>query len=141
MTCFLGIDYGSKRIGLAVSGGGAIASPLDTLDVRGKLSEHVEAVIKRASEFDVEEFVVGLPLNMDDSEGEQAKVTRRFGEQLARRTGKTVHYFDERLTSREARETLRDAGMTRKKSKARIDRLAARSMLQSFLDSLPDDSA
>ena len=135
MPRFLGIDYGSKRIGLAVSNAEAtIALPLTTLRASGNPAKNAAAVATQASKHDVHEFVVGLPLNMDDTEGAQAKLSRAFGAQLARATSLPVHYHDERLSSATAEELLRPAELTRKKKKARLDRIAAQVMLQSFLD-------
>lgn len=135
MTRFLGIDHGSKRIGLAVSDPGAtLASPLATLDAPANLSDQVTAVLSCAKEFEIDAFVVGLPLNMDDTEGDQAKTVRRFGAELERISGKPVHYWDERLSSHAAEELLRPAELTRKKHKARLDRIAALVILQGFLD-------
>ena len=140
MPRFLGIDHGSKRIGLAVSDPGAtLASPLTTITASGNLSDEIAAVLSYAKGYDIDAFVVGLPLNMDDTEGDQAKTVRRFGTELARITGKPVHYWDERLSSHAAEELLRPAELTRKKRKARLDRVAALVILQGFLDarSLP----
>jgi putative Holliday junction resolvase len=135
MPRFLGIDHGTKRIGLAVSDPGAtIASPLATLDAAAKLSDQVVAVLSYAREYEIDAFVVGLPLNMDDTEGNQARTVRRFGAELERISGKPVHYWDERLSSHAAEELLRPAELTRKKHKARLDRVAALVILQGFLD-------
>ena len=135
MARYLGIDYGSKRIGLAVGDCGAgIASPLATIYVRGSTADHVRDVVAYASDYEIAAFVVGLPLNMDGTEGDQAKVTRAFADTLARATGLPVHYHDERLSSVAARELMLPAGLTRKKRKARLDRVAAQVILQSFLD-------
>ncbi len=79
-------------------------------------------------------LVVGLPLNMDGSEGDQAKLTRRFGDKLAQVSGLAVHYWDERLSSVTARRLMIPAELSRKKRKARLDRVAAQVILQSFLD-------
>ena len=136
MACYLGLDYGGKRIGLAVGDTHlSVASPLVTVAARGQVGEDVRAVLECARDYQIEAFVVGLPLNMDGSEGEQAKLTRRFGEALAHVTGLPVHYWDERLSTAEARELLRPAELTRKKRKARLDRVAAQVILQNFLDS------
>ena len=135
MPRFLGIDHGTKRIGLAVSDPGAtLASPLTTVAASGNLSDEIAAVLSCAKEFEIDAFVVGLPLNMDDTEGNQAKTVRRFGAELERISGKPVHYWDERLSSRAAEELLRPAELTRKKHKARLDRVAALVILQGFLD-------
>jgi len=135
MPRFLGIDHGTRRIGLAVSDPGAtLASPLTTVAASGRLSDQVAAVLSCAKEYDIGAFVVGLPLNMDDTEGDQAKTVRRFGAELGRVSGKPVHYWDERLSSHAAEELLRPAELTRKKRKARLDRVAAQVILQGFLD-------
>lgn len=136
MPRFLSIDHGSKRIGLAVSDPGAtLALPLTTIEASGDLSDQVAAVLSWAEEYEIDAFVVGLPLNMDDTEGNQAKAVRRFGAELQRISGKPVHYWDERLSSHAAEEMLRPAELTRKKRKARLDRVAALVILQEFLDS------
>lgn len=130
-----GIDYGTRRIGLAVGDlDRRIASPLTTLTISGDLDARVRVVIDAASDFDVTEWVVGLPLNMDDTEGPQAKTTRNFGQRLEEISGRKVHFWDERLSSLTADEYLIEAELTRKKKKARRDRVAAQVILQSFLD-------
>ncbi len=140
MNRFFAVDYGAKRIGLAVGDDhNKIATPVKTVESRGTLDDQIEAVVAVASAFDVDAFVVGLPYNMDDTEGEQAKRTRRFGDALGRSTGKPVHYFDERLSSHAAREMLRPAELTRKKRKAVQDAVAAQIILQTFLDTRQSD--
>ena len=135
MPRYLGIDHGSKRIGLAVSDPDAtLASPLATIAAKGDLSDQIAAVLSCAKEYEIDAFVVGLPLNMDDTEGDQVKIVQRFGAELHRISGKPVHYWDERLSSLAAEELLRPAALTRKKRKARLDRVAAQVMLQEFLD-------
>ena len=135
MPRFLGIDYGSKRIGLAVSDPDAtIASPLSTVESRGDAAQDAMAVAAAAREYEVDELVVGLPLNMDGTEGEQTKISRAFGAAVQRETGLPVTYHDERLSTFEADELLRPAELTRKKKKARRDRVAAQVMLQGFLE-------
>jgi putative Holliday junction resolvase len=136
-----GIDYGSKRIGLAISDPDrSIASPLATLMVAGDLARQARAVIEAAGQFDLAAWVVGLPLNMDGSEGSQAKSARRFGDELARISGKPVGYADERLSSQEADACLRQADLTRGKHKQRRDRVAAQIILQDFLDGQNSDA-
>jgi putative Holliday junction resolvase len=137
-TC--GIDYGTKRVGLAIGDpGGSIASPLATLTVRGVPADQARDVIAAVTEYDVAEWVVGLPLNMDGSEGPQAKATRAFAEQLGRISAKEVRLWDERLSSRTADAYLAEAELTQKKRKARRDRVAAQVILQTFLDARPRD--
>ena len=142
MQRILGIDYGTKRIGLAIGDDAIrIASPVETVVVRGSVADHVRLVVERAEHYEVDAFVVGLPINMDGTEGQQAKITRTFGDELQKVTGKPVHYFDERLSSSAAQELLQPAELTRKKRKARLDAVAAQVILQGFLN-LPssDDS-
>ena len=140
MARFLGIDYGTRRIGVAISDPGeTIASPLTMLDARGRVVEDVRNALACADEHDADAFVIGLPLNMDGSEGGQAKLTRRFGDQIAAASGKPVHYFDERLSSAAAEELLVPAELTRKKRKARLDAVAAQIILQDFLDARAAD--
>ena len=135
MPRYLGIDYGTKRIGLAVGDTDVgVASSLQTIEVKGTVNVHVDAVIAVVEDYPIDAFVVGLPKNMDDTEGGQAKITRRFGDQLAHRTGKPVHYFDERLSSHAADELLQPADLSRKKHKAVQDAVAAQVILQGFLD-------
>ena len=135
MTRYLGIDFGAKRTGLAVGDSESkLATPAATIDTSGPADEAIKTIIACAEDYRVHAFVVGLPLNMDDSEGPQAKAARAFGQRIADATGKPVHYYDERLSTVEALTLLIPAGLTRKKKKARVDRVAAQVMLQAFLD-------
>ena len=138
MSRYLAIDYGGKRIGLAVCDTETrIAMPVTSVPGAGDAIMDVQTVHVAAGRYDVDEFVVGLPLNMDGTEGPQAKLVRRFGAELKRATNKPVHFWDERLSSVAAQEKLAPAGLTRKKKKARLDRVAAQTFLQDFLESLP----
>jgi putative Holliday junction resolvase len=113
VTRLLGVDLGDKRTGLA-AGDTETASvfPLSTLHVpRGE--SLIAAVAAEAVEHDAEAIVLGLPLNMDGTEGPRATLTRTFGEQLQGRTGLTIYYQDERLTSFEAEHRLRGQQDTR----------------------------
>ncbi|MBU0717695.1 MAG: Holliday junction resolvase RuvX [Planctomycetes bacterium] len=132
---FLGIDYGTKRIGLAIGNAETkLASPLMTVPARGNAAGDAAAVAARAGEYEVDGYVVGLPSNMDGTEGRQAKLSRAFGEALARCTGLPVHYFDERLSSFTAKELLEPAELSRRRRKDLLDPVAAQVMLQQFLD-------
>lgn len=132
---FAGIDYGTRRAGIAISDPlGAIASPLTAVALAGRPIDHVRDIIEAASEFEIDEWVVGQPLNMDGSEGPQAKLSTRFAKLLATETDAPVHLWDERLSSRQADEHLSAGNLTRKKRKARRDKLAAQVILQTFLD-------
>ncbi len=134
---YLAIDFGTKRIGLAVCDELEIsAGPLvqvDGSDARD-LPADALAVAKLAQEYCVDEYVVGLPYNMDGSVGPQGILCQNFAQILSQTTGKKVHMFDERLTSEAAEAKLLNAGLTKKKRKARTDMIAAAIILQSFLD-------
>jgi putative Holliday junction resolvase len=127
MTRSLGLDVGTKTVGVAVSDGlGLTAQPVTTLrrtELR-RLAEH----------HSVEHVVVGLPLNMDGSEGPSAGEARRFGEAVARQLGLPVDYWDERLTTAEANRVLLEADLSRARRKAVVDRVAAALILQGWLD-------
>ena len=128
---YLAIDLGQKRTGLAICDEGeSIASPLRVLTESKGL---VETIVKIAGAEQAEAFVIGLPFNMDDSEGPQAKLVRQFAETLGERTDLPIYFQEERLSSFDAEGKL--AGMyTRKKKKGRLDAVAAASILQSFLE-------
>jgi len=132
MGRWLGIDHGTRRIGVAAgSTTDGIAGPLEVIP-----GEPVAAAVRRieqlAKDYRVEGVVVGWPLNMDDTEGPQAKLARRAAGELATATGLDVRLWDERLTSFAADEAL--AGFfTRKGRKARQDAVAAAEMLRHFL--------
>ena len=135
----LAVDLGTKRVGLAMSDeGGSWASPLDVLQINSpqQAADGVAAVVVKEG---VQRIVVGLPLNMDDSFGPQAKNAVAWGRALSERTGIPVLYVDERLSSFEAEQHLRaakraGAKMTRQDKKRRLDALAAVDFLQAFLD-------
>jgi putative Holliday junction resolvase len=135
MPRFLGIDYGTKRIGLAISDADAtIASPLAVIVRQGGLDEQVRDVLRAADEYGFEAAVLGLPLNMDGTVGPQAELTRKFGAAFARISGKPVHEWDERLSSRGAEELFAGRQLSRGQKKLRRDALAALIILQGYLD-------
>jgi len=111
-----------------------IASPLKTVAVRGGAADQAREVIAAVAEYDVSGWVVGLPLNMDGSEGPQAVQTRAFADRLSRLSGQEVVLWDERLSSRAADEHLDQGELTRAGRKARRDRVAAQVILQSYFD-------
>jgi len=129
---YLAIDYGMKRTGLAVCDAReTIASPLAVVEGHKGLIERIRQVV--ASE-GIGAVVLGLPLNMDGTEGPQAKLVLAFASQLGRQVPVPIHLQDERLSSFEAEEKLRDIGLTRGKKRQRLDALAAAGILQAFLD-------
>lgn len=135
----LGIDLGARRVGLALSdAGGRLASPLEVLQV-GSAEAALEPTLKVMADEGVERAVVGLPLNMDDSIGPQARQAIAWAKMLRERSGKLVLLVDERLSTYEAEQTLieRKRGgdkLTRKRKKERLDAVAAAVLLQAFLD-------
>jgi len=141
MTVFLGIDYGAKRIGLAVGDTEMrLAAPLKTIAAASKIADQVRAVLAAAADYEVDALVVGLPLNMDGTEGDQAKLTRQFGSALAQATTKSVCYSDERLSSVTARELLQPAELSRKGESRAENAVAAQVMLQAYLDNLSSEA-
>jgi len=131
MARWLGIDHGTKRIGIASgSTQDAIASPIAVIEA-DPLRDALESILKLAGEYRAEGIVVGWPLNMDDSEGPQGKLARDMAATLAEQSRLDVRLWDERLSSFVADQAL--AGkLTRKKKKARQDAVAAAVILQDF---------
>jgi putative Holliday junction resolvase len=130
----LAIDYGSRRTGLAVCDPSqTICSPLAVLDSTRDLIAQITEFIKTEN---AEAVVIGLPLNMDDSEGPQAKSVRAFAADLAKSIEIQIHLQDERLTSFAADEKLDMTDLSPAQKKQRRDAVAAADILQSFLDSL-----
>jgi len=135
----LAIDLGAKRIGLALSDeGGKFATPYEVLTVTSP-ADAFEPILALARKEAVERFVVGLPLNMDDTVGPAARNTREWAKGLALRSGKPVVFVDERLSSFAAEQRLNErkrAGerMTRGGKKKQLDAVAAAMFLQEFLD-------
>lgn len=130
----LGVDYGTRRVGLAISTGDqTIASPL-TIYQRG--SEQQEARILRGvfEDYQVRGIVLGLPIHVNGEEGQKAYESRKYGGWMAKLSGLPVDYWDERFTSAVAEEFLLSAEMTRDQRKKRLDMVAAQIMLQSYLD-------
>jgi putative Holliday junction resolvase len=135
MVRWAGIDYGTRRIGLALADPGeTIATPAGTLDASGTAPGDAGLILEWATENQVEGLVVGLPLNMDSSRGAQVALSQRFADQLRQQGNLPVELWDERLSSFQADGLLRSAGLTRARRKRLRDALAAQVILQSFLD-------
>ena len=137
----LGIDFGERRIGLALSDPtGTIASPLPTLARRAGKRPPIKALAEIAAENDVEAIVMGLPLSLAGDENEWCGEIRRVGALLEERTGLIVHYVDERMTSVQAERAVRSLGLPKKERerKERIDAAAAVLILQRWLDASGD---
>ncbi len=130
----LGLDVGSKTIGLAVSDLlGITAQGLETLRRRNKRTD-LAALEDLIRQYHVVEIVVGYPLRMSGMEGTQSERMQLFAEDLRKKFGLPVHLWDERLTSAEANRLLRDSEMSIKRRGEVVDRLAAVLILQGFLD-------
>ena len=130
----LGIDFGLKRTGVAFAGDeSAIAFPGPTFT--GAEDDVVRQVAAEAAERGADTIVVGLPRNMNGTEGEMSARARAFADKLRGATGTEVALWDERLTSRQADQAMLGADLSRRKRRKRIDSMAAQLMLQSYLDS------
>ncbi len=132
----LGVDLGEKTIGLALSDvGRSIATPLETIR-RTKFTPDAERIRLLASRFEVGGIVVGLPLNMDGSEGPRAQATRAFVRNLKPLLGLPVVFWDERLSTAAVTRTLLDAAASRARRGEVVDKMAAAYILQGVLDRL-----
>lgn len=139
----LALDYGTRRIGVAVSDPTrTIASPLTTLTRRAGKRPPWAALAVIMEEREVEEVVIGLPLDLAGVEGEWAAEVRRFGAEVARRFGIPIHWMDERLSSVRAEEVVRGSGLRKKERerKERVDATAAAIILQDFLERRDPDA-
>jgi len=134
----LAVDYGGRRIGLALSDPtGTATQPLPNVERRGEDQAAREvAAVARACE--ARAVVVGLPLRMDGTEGPQAEAARRFAERVRQYTGLPVHLWDERLTTVQVERLLVSGRVRRRRRRALRDGLSAALLLQSFLEAQPD---
>ena len=134
----LGLDFGSKTVGVAVSDGLLLtAQGVETIERKdeNKLLKTCARIEELIAEYEITEIVLGLPKNMNNTEGERVEKTKAFGEMLERRTGLPVHYWDERLTTVAAEQILMESGVRRENRKEYVDKLAAVYILQGYLDS------
>jgi len=130
-----GIDYGTVRIGIAVSDADRVlASPYETY-IRKSPDRDAVYFRQLVSEERITRFVLGLPLHLSGDLSEKAKEVLHFGRWLNQATGIEIDYMDERYTSVEAERLLREAGLTDKKRKERRDKLAAQILLSAYLES------
>ncbi|MDJ0791585.1 MAG: Holliday junction resolvase RuvX [Acidimicrobiia bacterium] len=137
MGRILGIDPGTVRIGIAISDPtGTIASPHGYVDRRSR--DVVSAIREIRTELDVDLVVVGLPINLDGTEGSAARASRALGAQLEG-DGAVVVYHDERFTTVTAEDALIEGGVRRESRKAKRDQVAAAVMLQGYLDARTRD--
>jgi putative Holliday junction resolvase len=136
----IGLDLGTKTIGVAVSDTlRSIATPLETLK-RGKFTPDAQKLAAIAEGRGAAGFVIGLPRNMDGSEGPRAQASRAFGRNLARATGLPVALWDERLSTAAVERQLIEADASRRRRGEVVDRMAAAFILQGALDRLSWDA-
>ena len=134
----MGLDYGSRTVGVAVSDPmGITAQPAETIwrEREDKLRRTLARLEELIREYEVDRLVLGLPKNMDNTLGERAQKVLEFREKLEHRTGLEVILWDERLTTKESQRLLSQAGIPGEKQKAFLDKMAAVLILQGFLDS------
>lgn len=139
MIRIMGLDFGSKTVGVAVCDPlGITAQGIEIVrrTSENKLRKTLARIEALVTEYQVTEFVLGLPKNMNNTSGERVEKTMEFKAMLERRTGLPVHMWDERLTTVAADRTLIEAGVRRENRKEYVDMLAAVYILQGYLDSL-----
>lgn len=135
----MGLDFGSKTIGVAISDPlGVTAQGIETIvrKSQNKLRQSLARIEALIEEYGVEEIVLGFPKNMNNTEGERCEKTLEFKEMLERRSGLNVTLWDERLTTVEAERVLIEGDVRREHRKEHVDRLAAVLILQGYLDSI-----
>ncbi|MBE6010331.1 MAG: Holliday junction resolvase RuvX [Lachnospiraceae bacterium] len=133
----MGLDFGSKTVGVAISDPLLLtAQSLETIyrQQENKLRRTLARIEALCTEYEVDLIVLGLPKNMDDTEGERCEKTRAFQEMLERRTGISVVFQDERLTTWEADQILIEDGIPFEERKKYVDKIAASLILQEYLD-------
>ena len=133
----MGLDFGSNTVGVAISDPLFItAQGIEIIRRKdeNKLRQTLARIEELIQEYEVEEIVLGLPKNMNDTAGPRAMITMEFKEKLERRTGLMVHTWDERLTTVAADKAMMEAGIRRENRKEYVDKIAAVFILQGFLD-------
>ena len=134
----MGLDFGSKTVGVAISDSLLItAQALEIIRRKeeNKLRRTLARIEELIEEYEVEEIVLGLPKNMNATEGIRVELTMEFREKLERRTGLPVIMWDERLTTVVAEKAMIEAGIRRENRKEYVDKIAAALILQGYLDS------
>ena len=133
----MGLDFGSKTVGVAISDELLItAQGIEIIRRKeeNKLRQSLARIEALIEEYGVEEIVLGYPKNMNNTEGERVELTNEFKDKLERRTGLPVALWDERLTTVAADRFMMEAGMRREERKEHVDRIAATFILQGYLD-------
>lgn len=133
----LGLDYGSKTVGVAVSDPLLITAQgveIIRREEENKLRRTYARIEELCREYEVDSIVLGLPKNMNNTEGERVEKTKAFKENIERRTGLPVILWDERLTTVAADKAMMEAGIRREHRKDYVDMIAAQFILQGYLD-------
>lgn len=131
---YLGVDYGDKRTGLAECDiSGLIAGGIGTIS-EGGMRKTAQRVSEEAEKRSCKKIIIGLPKNMDGSEGPRADVIKAFGALLAELTAIPIDYYDERMTTMVAYRFLGETGTYGKKRKETVDTLSAQIILQNYID-------
>lgn len=134
----MGLDFGSKTVGVAVSDSlGITAQPIEIVrrDKENQLRKTLQRIEELIKEYEVSLIVLGLPKNMNDTSGERVAKTMEFKEMLERRTGLKVEMMDERLTTVQAENIMALSGVQKKDFKTHVDEIAAAIILQTYMDS------
>ena len=135
----MGLDYGSKTVGVAISDAlGFTAQGIETIEIAqaGKLRKTFARLEQLIDEYEVDRVILGYPKNMNNTEGELCAATNEFKEKLEKRTGLPVILWDERQTTISAERVLQESGVRREHRKEYIDKIAAVFILQGYLDSI-----
>lgn len=132
----LALDFGEKRIGVAVSDPLGIIAQGVTVITRKDPETDLKEIEKIIAEYKAESVVVGMPINMDGTKGKSAEKVNEFVETLKSRLSIPVHTYDERLSTKESEKFLISADVSRKKRKSVIDKMAAQLILESYLERL-----
>lgn len=133
----MGLDFGSKTVGVALSDELLITAQGKEIirrEQENKLRRTCARIEELIEEYHVGQIVLGLPKNMNDTQGVRVEKTKEFGEMLARRTGLAITYWDERLTTVSAERTMMEAGIRREHRRDYVDMIAAVLILQGYLD-------
>lgn len=134
MRC-MGLDFGERRIGVALSDPlGITAQGVSVIERNGSVKKDLELILSLIHTYEVDGIVLGLPKNMNGTEGPAAEKVRDFGRLLEEKSALKVTYWDERLSTSAAQRVMLDADLSRRKRKANVDRLAAVIILQNYLD-------
>lgn len=134
---WMGLDFGTKTVGVAISDElGITAQPIETITRKSntKLRKTLARIEQLALEYRITEIVLGYPKNMNNSEGARVEATREFGEMIKKRLGLPLILWDERLTTMESERILIETNIRRENRKAYIDQMAAVLILQSYMD-------